>query len=252
MRFHLWLPAVLACAACIAIQGCEDSGVSPAQMAQDTLVAGIAKARTIADPVKRRQMLLQAEAAATAQAGGQGVCGMPSSRDPSSCVRVPAFGDSHGMKKQALVEAANSGDLKSMRLAWGQFTREKRAGFIKAILAESMENADEPAERLSWVADQLYAGNEVMRDTHLAYTLMGRAWRQGDAAAAARAATYALEANDIGNAYMWSLRCIGAGCNRQPQLGLDVLGSKLTTEARLQAEAAARDLTVLSMPGGVL
>jgi hypothetical protein len=99
---------------------------------------------------------------------------------------------------------------------------------------------------LMTAADVLASGQAAVLDSNRAVGLYARAWAAGDPQAADAAAQVFLRINDYLNAYLWSLRCVGA-CVRSSHLELWKLQAKLSPQAAQQAQAAASAPSVVEI-----
>jgi hypothetical protein len=99
---------------------------------------------------------------------------------------------------------------------------------------------------LMTAADVLASGQAAVLDSRRAVGFYARAWAAGEPKAADRAAQVFLRINDDLNAYLWSLRCVGA-CVRSIGLALPEVQRKLSPQAAKQAQEAAATPSVIEI-----
>jgi hypothetical protein len=97
----------------------------------------------------------------------------------------------------------------------------------------------------------LSKGTLLARDSAGAVNFFARAWAAGNDQSANALAEIYLANNDIYNAYLWSVRCIGP-CGNSSDLRSDELRKKLEVEAIINIEQLSSDLTIveLNVPKG--
>ena len=211
----------------------------------DTLMRQmLSQAMAMPGAEKRLQAIGRAQNDARALALPRRICGA-GGRIEMDCLNVPAYQMSLELRQGILQELAEGGDFLAIQLSWETMSAERRADLLQQEMAAAAKPGY-PGPRMQWLAEQIYSGTAVMRDTQLAYSRMGRAWRAGAATAADRAGMMALSAGDLGSAYFWSLRCTAPDCTRSAAMDLDQLGQSIKLSVRLQAEKVARDRSVIA------
>lgn len=126
----------------------------------------------------------------------------------------------------------------------------------KARLAELAPSILDAAKRAKGTMDDigtfraaglmLAAGEAVQRDSNGAVGYLARAWAAGDAQSAGDIAIIFVGMNDLRNAYLWSIRCVGA-CRRDYRVEVDGLQRRLLPAAVKQAQTGAADLAVVEL-----
>jgi hypothetical protein len=240
--------ALVAIAACSKEQASSQQQDSAA-VAEKDLQATLAEVQLERDPWKAFQRL---DARETEILKENNPC------SGGTCLPVPSWNKSSAERLRLMASALSQGKKEAYEYLYSkelneqdEYTALRRASVDKLLsFAEILPGAKGDEKLILLAADLLAGGNEVVRDTSRAVGLYARAWAMGQAQAAERAARVFLSINDLRNAYLWSLRCVGA-CSRtqygSESIDLNQLQSRMSPLAVKQAQKQAADQGVVEI-----
>lgn len=145
-----------------------------------------------------------------------------------------------------LAQAASAGNpaalvvlFREKKLSDDQDALRAKLGTLLLAAADRATGATPAEVDLLYTAGSVVAeGQYVAMETDRAVGYFSKAWAHGEPQAADSAALVYQSINDVNNAYLWSLRCIGA-CRRGHGVGLLALQEKLAPEEAKRIQAAA-------------
>ena len=250
-QYKRWMCALL-CGATILLVGCNESkSVAAAEAVANTaLQAALNEAKAVKDPWDAFKLLGSREKdLISSNPCYEKICRGGPAWDAIREERVRLLGLALDQNQTEALYYLYASDFPYASNSYisDEYDQLRRESVPKLLAYADKANGKVEDRPLLLLAGNLVSdGKEVMHDTSRAAGYYARAWAAGEPKAANNVANLFLEINDVRNAYLWSLRCIG-DCKRSSEVHLNTLEAALTPEAAKQIQRLAAMPSVVEL-----